>query len=178
MQTEANSGPRRWFIHRRRPYLRKVCVAFPTDKNNLVRLLSQPQTPGGWPIILILGRIKKAGAPSLRSLQGRVRCCRSHELCTGQFRSFRLSAGLLPGASFDFDHSELTRPWYPPLQRTQGWGTLSRGDPTKPKEWATRQNDAGMIRQIIFPLMLVATMSAQGSEPLRIGIVFPEGLTE
>ena len=28
-------------------------------------------------------------------------------------------------------YSGLTRPWYPPLHRTQGWGTLSRGDPNK-----------------------------------------------
>jgi hypothetical protein len=36
----------------------------------------------------------------------------------------------------------------------------------------------GMIRQVIFPLLLVGTMSPQGSQSLRIGIVFPEGLTE
>jgi hypothetical protein len=36
----------------------------------------------------------------------------------------------------------------------------------------------GMVRQVIFPLLLVGAMSAQGSQSLRIGIVFPEGLTE
>jgi hypothetical protein len=31
-------------------------------------------------------------------------------------------------------------PWFPPLQRTQGWGTLSRGGyPEKIKRWAIRQ---------------------------------------
>ena len=36
----------------------------------------------------------------------------------------------------------------------------------------------GMIRQVIVPLLLVGAMSAQGSQSLRIGIVFPESLTE
>jgi hypothetical protein len=36
----------------------------------------------------------------------------------------------------------------------------------------------GMVRQVIFPLLLVGAMSAQGSQSLRIGILFPEGLTE
>jgi hypothetical protein len=35
-----------------------------------------------------------------------------------------------------------------------------------------------MIRQAIFPLLLVGAMSAQDGQTLRIGIVFPEGLTE
>jgi hypothetical protein len=30
------------------------------------------------------------------------------------------------------------RPWYPPLQRAQGWGTLSRGELIETKGWATR----------------------------------------
>ena len=36
----------------------------------------------------------------------------------------------------------------------------------------------GMIRQVIIPFLLVGAMSVQGSQSLRIGIVFPEGLTE
>jgi hypothetical protein len=36
----------------------------------------------------------------------------------------------------------------------------------------------GMVRRVIFPLLLVGAMSAQGGQSLRIGIIFPEGLTE
>lgn len=36
----------------------------------------------------------------------------------------------------------------------------------------------GMIRQVIVPLLLVAAMSAQGSQAVKVRIAFPEGLTE
>jgi hypothetical protein len=36
----------------------------------------------------------------------------------------------------------------------------------------------GMVRELLVPLLLVGAMSAQNSQPLKVRIAFPEGLTE
>src|SRR4029077_13582400 len=37
-------------------------------------------------------------------------------------------------------------PWFPPLQRTQGWGTLCRGALSKTKRWAIRPQLTGQTQ--------------------------------
>jgi hypothetical protein len=73
---------------------------------------------GGWPslsapLLVSVDSIPAEGAPSFRVMCERV-------------------------GRTDLKFSRFIRRWFPPLQRTQGWGTLIRDDVGKIEGWASR----------------------------------------
>ena len=73
---------------------------------------------GGPPLWFVLLPALSMGAPLLRFLQGRVRWCGWLEIVPRRGSQTPTTSSI----------PRTIGPWFPPLQRAQGWGTLSRGE--------------------------------------------------
>ena len=105
---------------------------------------------GGPPFLVLLLPVSKLWVPrSCDFCKDGARCCRKHSV--GRTCFPRVGKRVVV-PQFDFNYFRLARPWYPPLQRTQEWGTHSCADLKKPKDgppaskakpiseaWATRR---------------------------------------